>query len=109
MSAPNNKLVARLVRAVMLLALTLGATTTALPSTLEDYKTRVDSARTLAIEIEQSLRDSPAASVQTRELAEQIRKDFPASERIEWEGGYVETGNQWLLDKAAALELFERD
>jgi hypothetical protein len=35
-----------------------------------------------------------------------IRHALPASQKIEWQGGTIETGNQWLAEK---LDRFERD
>ncbi|HUR97028.1 MAG TPA: DUF4129 domain-containing protein [Pyrinomonadaceae bacterium] len=105
MIPPEKKLVAYVVRAGMLLTFALVFTTAVLPASLEDYKAKIDSARTFAIELEISLQEGePVEPGRTRAFAAQVRRDFPASERIEWEGGTVETANQWLLDKAGAFE-----
>ena len=104
MTAPKRKLAADLMRAGMLVALTFGIVTAVSAATLDDYKARIESARTLASQIQDSIQDDEERGSQTGELATHIRRDFPASERIEWEGGTVETANQWLLDKAGAIE-----
>ncbi len=106
MTETGKRLVGSLMRAAILLMLMLVFKTAASPVTLDDYKAKIDSARILAIEVEDSLRDDgdEIAGPLSREFAAQIRKDFPASERIEWEGGTVETANQWMLDKVGALE-----
>lgn len=40
----------------------------------------------------------PDAAFERKEIAE-IRAALPATERIEWQGAVVETGNQWLIEK----------
>lgn len=41
-----------------------------------------------------------------RETLARLRAELPASERVEWEGGTIETDNQWLAEK---LDRFERE
>jgi hypothetical protein len=104
MTVPKRKLAGDLMSAGMILALSLGIVIAASATTLDDYKERVESARVLASQVEESIGDEEAVGVTPTDLASKIRQDFPASERIEWEGGTVETASQWLLDKAAAVE-----
>lgn len=39
-----------------------------------------------------------------REILAEIRKNLPVTEKVEWEGTSVETGNQWLEAKLKAFE-----
>ena len=73
-------------------------------ATTEAYKTKVESLRRLAIEAEWSLRDNETSTAEVKAFADQIRRDFPASERIESAGGAVETSNGWLLERAGSLD-----
>lgn len=71
--------------------------------TLAEYRAKVDSAFVLAGTIENSIRDEePEPNVGL--LISQLRRDFPSSERIEWDGGVTETTSEWLLEKAAMLD-----
>lgn len=76
-------------------------------TTLEAYKVKVDEAGDIAEEIETTIRGEEPADVKS--FAAQLRRDFPSSERIEWNGGAVETSNDWLLEKARALEVETTD
>ena len=73
-------------------------------ATTEAYKTKVESLRRLAIEAEWSLRDNEISAAEVKAFTGQIRRDFPASERIESAGGAVETSNGWLLERAGSLD-----
>ena len=72
--------------------------------TLEQYKAKIDAARSLAskAEMAQSTPDSGQAPVE--ELVNYITESFPVSESVDWYGGTVETSNEWLLEKTRALE-----
>jgi len=105
MTVPGTRQIANLVRGGILVTLMLLFTTAASSATLADYKAKIDSARMLAVELEDSLREEYATKAQSQRFATQIRRDFPASERIEWESGLVETSSQWLLDKVRAVEV----
>ena len=100
---------AKLIRGVTLITLVMGFGTMSMAITLDAYKAKIDSARKLAIRIENSIRSDESSDADLREfvdreLVSQIRRDFPPSERIDWEGGTVETTSGWLLDKIRALE-----
>jgi hypothetical protein len=73
-------------------------------ATLESYKSKIDSARRLALSLEDSLELGEIDNSIREELISQIRREFPPSERVEWEGGTVETSNEWLLDKTKSVE-----
>ena len=96
--------IVQLVGAAVLLVLVIGFATPTRAITLDDYKARVDTARRLATDAENLLRNDATTDSKTRELIAQIRKNFSASDRIDWDGGTVETSNNWLLDRARALE-----
>ncbi|HVF29973.1 MAG TPA: DUF4129 domain-containing protein [Pyrinomonadaceae bacterium] len=76
----------------------------ALPASIQGYRERVDSALKKAIEVEEHLIESDRNLVEAKVLVNQLRKDFPASERIEWDGGSVEISNEWILERAGELE-----
>ena len=67
---------------------------TAFAASLADYKERIESARYSADELFQNL-DNADADLE-REIIAEIEKGIPATEKIEWKGGDVETDNQWL-------------
>ena len=98
-----NKILAKVARAAVMLVLLLGARGLAPAITLEAYKAKVESGREAAVQLETSLRDEQINNANLRAFAQQIRNDFPVSERIEWEGGAVETNSEWLLEKVRAL------
>src|SRR5688572_4856055 len=75
---------------------------------VDAYKAKVERARLLAIEVENSLRASEVNHSQTRAFVGHIRENFPAAERVDSLGGGVETTNGWLLEKNTAFE-FETD
>ena len=105
MIATAPKIILNLKRASVLLTLVLAMFATgSLAATIDSYKVKVDSARRLAIELESSLPSRTENDALKGELAAQIKRDFPASEQIEWQGGTVETTNGWLLDKVRVLE-----
>jgi hypothetical protein len=70
--------------------------------TLEEYTSKVVAAHGFADEVEASIRAKEPSDVKL--FTAQLRTDFPSSERIEWNGGIVETSNDWLLEKARALD-----
>ncbi len=78
---------------------------------LTEYQNSVriakDSADELSIyftDIEES--DGEADTKYERELLDLIRTNVPATEKIEFQGFSVETGNKWLIDN---LEAFEKE
>lgn len=88
--------------ALLTLVLVLGTITPA--ATIDSYKMKVEAAREAAIRLEYSLQDGEQNESLKREFVAQIGRDFPVSERIEWQGGTVETASGWLLDKIHTLE-----
>jgi hypothetical protein len=102
-------MIAKFVRGVYIAALVLVFSTMLSATTLDAYKAKIDELRKLAIRIENSIRTDESSEVDLREFVNrefvgQIRKELPASERVEWEGGTVETSNDWLLGKVRDLE-----
>jgi hypothetical protein len=71
---------------------------------LDAYKTRIDATLGRANDLEDAFRDDDFDDLQKRALIEATRRDFPASERIEWEGGSVEASHDWILAKMKELE-----
>jgi hypothetical protein len=98
--------IAHLIRGVMLV---LAFGTVCIAATADAYKAKIGSARSIAIRIENSMRSDEGSDEQlreyiNREFVGQVRRDFPAAERIEWDGGTVEATNEWLLNKTRELE-----
>jgi hypothetical protein len=73
-------------------------------ASLEGYRARVASALKGAAEIEAGLKQNEIHHSGSRQFVEQIRRDFPTSERLEWFGGSVETSNEWLLSQTTDFE-----
>ena len=74
-----------------------------------EYRQNIRQARTLIEDfIFLDAADMPARDYQKleRETLSEIRRRVPATEKIEWESGTVETNNRWLADK---LDRFERE
>ncbi|MFT3744277.1 MAG: DUF4129 domain-containing protein [Pyrinomonadaceae bacterium] len=70
-------------------------------ATPEDYKGRVESAR---LEVEVMLQDLDSMSEANRSASiESIRRDVPATERVEWSSGSIETQNGWLAQRMDEL------
>lgn len=97
-------MIASLIRGVTLATLALCFCSGSLAATVEEYKSKIDFARKLTIELEAKLRNDDSNELDIREFAARIRRDFPTAELIEWNGGTVETTSGWLLDKARELE-----
>lgn len=72
--------------------------------TLEAYEARIDSAAKLSTAAEQALAEDGFDAALTHALVDQLRRDFPSSERIEWSGGSVEVSSEWLLARIAELD-----
>src|SRR5688500_6013974 len=94
----------RFFRVPIVLAVLLCLATSSLGITIEAYKAKVEKARSLAVDVEVSLRNSEIDHSQTRALIEHLRENFPATERVEGPDGTVETSNEWLLERNAAFE-----
>jgi len=102
MNRAAMKIKSLLSRSLMLLFATCCLCTAAFAMTLEEYTAKVVAAHGFADEVEASIRAKEPSDVKL--FTAQLRTDFPSSERIEWNGGIVETSNDWLLEKARALD-----
>jgi hypothetical protein len=100
----NEPTIAKLFCRLLLLALLAVLAPQAFAITLETYKSRIVSARLMAIRFEDALRANERDHSLKLEFVQQVRRDFPESERVEWDGGAAETSNGWLLEKAKAVE-----
>ena len=66
-------------------------------ATLQDYKRRIDSAISNNEELLSSIEENDMA--REREIIVEIIKEIPATEKIEWPGGSIDTENGWLAAK----------
>jgi hypothetical protein len=103
-------MIANVMRSLTLMALVLVFSTVSNATTLDAYRAKIDGLHKLAVRIENSIQSDESSDADldefvNREFVGQIRKDFPAVERIEWDGGTVEASNAWLLAKAHDLEI----
>ncbi len=71
---------------------------------LEDFKRKVNDAAAMANSVEQTISKENSGPEISNVLIEQVRRDFPASERVEWSGGTVDVSNAWLLERLQAFE-----
>lgn len=71
---------------------------------VDDYKSKVDRAWALALEVESPLRNSEIDHAELRGFVEHIRSNFPAAEKVDLLGSEVEVSNTWLLEKNTQLE-----
>src|SRR5215203_5373887 len=75
-----------------------------------EYRASIEGAANYTEELRDYVDDvlagSERDSAYEREILAQIRKNLPVTEKIEWEGFSVETGNQWL---EARLKSFEEE
>lgn len=70
-------------------------------ATPQDYKTRVESAR---LEVEVMLQDLDSMPESKRAASvNSIRNELPVTEKVEWDGGSIETQNAWLTQKLDEL------
>jgi hypothetical protein len=105
MNCPRTYAISRLLLPFVAAAMLLGFALPVCATTLEAYTARVDYAAELAADTEQALTaaDQFERSISS-ELVDQVRLDFPSSERVEWSGGSVEISNEWLLARIAELD-----
>lgn len=74
----------------------------AFAATLDDYHKRLETARMDVIALRR-LEDEPRGYERLRnQKVEEIRRSISKTERLEWQGGSVETDNQWIHDDLAA-------
>jgi len=70
-------------------------------ATLSDYHRRLDAARMDAIALRR-LEDESGFQLLKVQKIDEIRTSVPATEPLDWQGGSVETNNQWLHDNLEA-------
>ena len=68
-------------------------------ASLDAYRSKVDSAAKRGAEVEQKLRDDEFDDASSREFVEQMYRDLPPTERVEWFGGSVDVSHEWLRVK----------
>src|SRR5688500_7108135 len=66
---------------------------------LHAYQGRIESAARLAHEVEEALRRNEVDHALFRGFVTQVRRDFPATEAVEWSGSSIEVSNDWVLAK----------
>ena len=74
---------------------------------LEDHKARTEVALDLAFRLEDTFRDGVTDNQLLLKFLMHVREKFPVTEKIEWQGGTVESSNEWLrrqVDELAQLE-----
>lgn len=91
-------------RWILSLGLCVGLFASAHGASLDDYKTRIEGARKLAIGVENTLRNDEVIYSEIRGLVEHVRQNFKGTETVEWSGGAAEVSNEWLLAKTTAFE-----
>lgn len=72
-------------------------------ATLEEYRTSVDYAWGYVIDLRRNARMRQSDPESDRKLVALIRASLSPSEKVEWEGGVVETSNQWLNTRLDAF------
>ncbi len=77
--------------------------------TLAEYRAGIKSANALTRElidyVDEVADDADLYDLEyEREILAGIRKNLPATEKVEWEGTLIETGNQWLETKLKEFE-----
>jgi hypothetical protein len=80
---------------------------TASAKTLKQYRENVRHARDLTISmLYPDIEDEASKKSQTpeSEILSEIRQSLPATEKIEWEKGSIETDNQWLKQELKEFE-----
>lgn len=76
---------------------------------VEDYAKRIESTRTDVAALLESVAEAEARGIDTYDesaITSRIRTKLLSNEKIEWNGGAIETSNQWLAD---AFGEFERE
>ena len=106
---PNNSKFAAPLRAAALLFCLLILTVGGFARTLSEYRAGIISAdagtKDLITYLDRLKNDgSVKNSEYERRVLADIRKNLPATEKIEWEGNFIDTGNQWLEARLKAFE-----
>ena len=73
-------------------------------STIEDYASRLDAARTQTERLISDIDDGTFTEPDMRDAINRIRRNIPASEKVEINGTAVETSNGWLGAELSSLE-----
>jgi Domain of unknown function (DUF4129) len=76
--------------------------------TLAEYRAHLESASASVSALLSNARKTSQSDPRDLDLensiVSDIRKNLPASEKVEWNGSSAETGNQWLYDNLAAFQ-----
>lgn len=72
-------------------------------ATLAEYRSSIDYAWGYVIDLRRNTTMRQNDPTSDRELVSRIRASLSPSEKIEWEGGVVETSNQWLNTRLDAF------
>jgi len=110
-SLNNSKLAQNFALAVLVCVFLLPLN--CLAKTLAEYRTGVKAAEEqadyLIAYIDEVLVGEEKDPAYERELLADLRKALPGTEKVEWEGSLVETGNQWLEAELLAFEEETKD
>jgi hypothetical protein len=103
-SAGQKKFSRRLISAAALCLLLASFTINA--ATLAEYQKNVQSAHEFTIElrdyVEATENPNEIDSAYEKQILAEIRRVLPVTEKIEWQGATIETGNEWLDAELAA-------
>ena len=97
----------RVTRCTAIGVLFCAAAFSAFAATPDEYKHKIDSAKKHVEELLETVADSELGErdkQRENDLVAQTRKEVPASEKVEWPSGSVETSNQWLSDKLGEFQ-----
>ncbi len=84
-------------------AIIFGATLSAAAADLSDYHKRVEAARMDVIALRRLADEGESFASLKREKLKHIQDLIPPSEKLEWQGGSVETDNRWVLDEISTF------
>lgn len=108
----NNQKFARKLLAIVVFCL-LFLPLSGFAKTLAEYGTSIksaeDSTQDLIDYVDDVLDEGEKDLEYEREALASIRKTLPATEKVEWEGNSIDTGNQWLEAKLKAFEEESKD
>ena len=102
-----NKSTRRVTRCTAIVVLFYAAAFSAFAATPDEYKHKIDSAKKHVEELLETVADSELGErdkQRENDLVAQTRKEVPASEKVEWPSGSVETSNQWLSDRLGEFQ-----
>lgn len=87
---------------MLLIVLFFAAASVVIGATLSDYHKRLDSARMSVAALRKLEDEDRGYALLKRENLADIRRSLPQTEMVEWQGGNVQTNNQWVHDDLAA-------